>query len=129
MKRFIVLVLAGLVVLLAIHRQRVFLRDPLGKVYRNNVRLPGARVYINYSNDVVVEETDRPRTYMVQGWNRIPGLPQALMCLRGMVCWADADQATQAPLEGIGALPETEMSDREVSFRERDGTRVRITLR
>ena len=129
MKRVIVLIVGAFVVLLALNRQRVFLRDPLGKVYRNDVQLPGVRVYINYSNDVLVEETDRQRTYVIQGWNRIPGLPQALTCLRGMLCWTDADRATQAPLEGVGASPDTEMSDREVSFKERDGTRVRITLR
>jgi len=125
------LVLLGLVfvVLLAIHRQRLFLRDPLGTVKRNGVVVDGARVYINYSNDVLVEETAEQRTYMVQGWNKLPGVPKELTCLRGLVCWIDADHARMVPLGGASYSPETTMTDKLVTFNDGYGIGIGVTLR
>jgi hypothetical protein len=128
MKRLVVLIAIVFIAFLAINRQRVFLRDPLGKVRHNGVQLSGSRIYINYSNDVLVEEPGQ-HPYLVQGWNKLPGLPQPLNCLRGMICWTDADRASMIPLGGAGYSPDTAMSDREVSFHDRGGARVQITLR
>jgi hypothetical protein len=128
MKRVVVLIAIVLIALLAVNRQRVFLRDPLGKVHRNGVQLSGSRVYINYSNDVLVEEPGQ-HPYIVQGWNKIPGLPQPLNCLRGMICWTDADHASMIPLGGAGYSPDTTMKNREVTFQDPAGARVQITLR
>jgi hypothetical protein len=45
-----------LAVLLVVFRQRVYVRDPLAEVERNGVAQDGARVFFNYSNDVLMEE-------------------------------------------------------------------------
>jgi hypothetical protein len=44
-KKLLVLCLVALVVVAVVHRQRIFLRDPLGKVERNGVRLEGECLY------------------------------------------------------------------------------------
>jgi hypothetical protein len=128
-RRLLVLIVVVLVVLLAINRQRVFLRDPLAKVKKNGVLVDGARVYINYSNDVLIEEPGEQRTYIVQNWNKIPGVPKEMTCLQGMVCWTDADHAQMVPLGGASYLPDTMMSDREVSFNDGYGVGINVTLR
>ncbi|HEU4634705.1 MAG TPA: hypothetical protein VFS41_00895 [Edaphobacter sp.] len=126
MKRFLLLFSVAFVVFIAVYRQRIFLRDPLATVYQNGQKQQGARVYINYSNDILVLDTGDVPSYMVQNWNRQPGVPQSLNCLHAMTCWTDHDRATLIPLEG-SAGPAT-MSDREVSFRRNDGS-IRVTLR
>jgi hypothetical protein len=128
-KRLFVLVVLAFVVLLAINRQRVFLRDPLGKVQRNGVVVDGARVYINYSNDILVEETGEQRTYMVQNWNKLPGVPKELNCLRGMMCWTNADHAQMVPLGGASYSPNTTMTDKLVTFNDGYGSGISVTLR
>jgi len=128
-RRLLVLVVVALAVLLAINRQRVFVRDPLAKVKKNGVQADGARVYINYSNDVLIEEASEQRVYIVQNWNKVPGAPKALTCLKGMVCWTDADHAQMVPLGGASYMPGTMMSDREVSFNDGYGTSINVTLR
>ena len=52
-----------LVVFVVVFRQRIFIRDPLGKVERNGIAQDGARLYINYSNDVLVEDAAANRRY------------------------------------------------------------------
>jgi hypothetical protein len=126
MKRFLLLSGVVLIVVVAIYRQRLFLRDPLAKVYHDGVRQDDVRVYINYSNDVLVEDPAGAPPFMVQKWNKLPGAPQSLTCLRAMVCWSDHDRATLVPL--AAASPAT-MSSREVSFTKGDGGSVRVTLR
>src|SRR5260370_7405856 len=84
-------------------RRRIFVRDPLGKVERSGVAQGGTRVYINYSNDVLVEDSARQQFVLVQGWNALPGVPQHLFCLTGLVCWTDADKAAVFPVEAVGA--------------------------
>src|SRR5580692_3585693 len=76
-----------LLVFVAVFRQRIFVRDPLGKVERNGVAQDGERLYINYSNDVLVEDSSRHQFVLVQGWSALPGVPQRLVCLTGLVCW------------------------------------------
>jgi hypothetical protein len=130
MKRFLVLSGIILIVLVTVYRQRLFLRDPLAKVYRNGVRQEGLRVSINYSNDVLVQDPNGAPLYLVQHWNESPGFPQELKCLRGMVCWTDHDHATLVPFAKAGdPAASTMMSDREVTFRQRDSSTIRVTLR
>lgn len=127
MRRFLLLSSVVLIVVVAVYRQRIFLRDPLAKVYRDGARQQNVRVYINYSNDILVQGDPDTPFYMVQNWNRLPGVPQSLTCMRAMACWSDHDHATQLPLAG-SAGPAT-MSDREITFRQTDGGAVRVTLR
>lgn len=129
MRRLLVLVVAALAVLLAIYRLRIFVRNPLAKVKRNGVLVDGARVYINYSNDVLIEEPSEQITYIVQNWNRVPGTPRGLNCLQGIVCWTDADHARMVPLGGASYVPDTIMNEHEVSFNDGYGVNIDATLR
>jgi hypothetical protein len=126
-------VLIGLFVLFAVvlvaSRQRLFVRDPLAKVERNGVVVEGARVFINYSNDVLVEEPGLAKRYVVQHWNMQPGVPESLSCVRWMACWTQADRAESASLGGEGYQPKVEMSSHEVSFVDGNGVPVKVTLR
>jgi hypothetical protein len=127
MKNFLLFTVMLLVLLLVVYRQRIFLRDPLGKVERNGIRVQGASVFINYSNDVLVNDVDAAQHYLVQH-ESVPGTPKKLNCLRGMICWTEADMATVLPLGGAGYRPEVAMSNREVSFRDGAGEGVRVVL-
>ena len=118
-----------LVVFVGVFRQRIFVRDPLGKVERNGVAVDGARLFINFSNDVLVEEPGTERRYLVQGWSGVPGLPQILGCVQGLVCWTDADHAAVFPLDGRGAGTRAVMSAKEVAFADENGAAVRVELR
>jgi hypothetical protein len=117
------------VVFVAVFRQRIFVRDPLGKVERNGIAKDGARLYINYSNDVMVEDSARHEFVLVQGWNGLPGVPQHLFCLTGMMCWTDGDQATVFSVEGVGGRTPAVMSAKEVTFVDGSGAKVRVGLR
>jgi hypothetical protein len=129
MKKFLVVLLGAFLVLLVVNRQKLFLRDPLGRVERNGMRVAGAQVYINYSNDVLVEDTERGERYLVQRWNMVPGLPTRLGCVKRIACWTEGDRAGSVPLGGAGYHPKVEMSNREVSFVDGDGVPVKVTLR
>jgi hypothetical protein len=118
-----------LVVFVAVFRQRIFVRDPLGKVERSGVVQDGARLYINYSNDVLVEDSVLHQFVLVQGWSALPGVPQHLFCLTGLMCWTDADKAAVFPVEGAGGGTRAGMSAKEVTFVDEAGAGVKVTLR
>jgi hypothetical protein len=118
-----------LVIFVAVFRQRIFLRDPLGKMERNGIAVDGARLFINFSNDVLVEEPGTERRYLVQGWSGLPGVPQILGCVQGLVCWTDADHAAVFPLDGHGAGAKAVMSAKQVTFADETGAQVRVQLR
>jgi len=128
MKVLIVLFVLFAALLLLI-RQRLFLRDPLAKVERNGVQVEGARVYINFSNDVLMEEPGLAKRTIVQHWNLRPGVPERLSCVRWMFCWTEADRAESASLGGDGYRPMVQMSSHEVSFVDGSGVPVKVTLR
>ncbi|MBB5344730.1 hypothetical protein [Tunturibacter empetritectus] len=129
MTRILVVGTLLLVIFVAVFRQRIFLRDPLGKMERNGVAVDGARLYINFSNDVLVEEPGTERRYLVQGWSGVPGVPQTLGCVQGLACWTDADHATVFPLDGRGAGARAVMSAKEVTFADETGAQVQVQLR
>jgi hypothetical protein len=129
LRKILSLAVLLLIVVVAVFRQRIFLRDPLGKVERNGVAIDGARLFINFSNDVLVEEPGTERRYLVQGWSGVAGLPKILGCVQGLVCWTDADHATVFPLNGRGAGTRAVMSAKEVTFVDENGAAVRVELR
>jgi hypothetical protein len=118
-----------LMLFVAVFRQRIFVRDPLGKVERHGVARDGTRLYINYSNDVLVEDAARHQFVLVQGWNALPGVPQHLFCLTGLMCWTDADRAAVFPVEGAGGRTRAVLSAKEITFVDESGTGVKVTLR
>ncbi|HWW97047.1 MAG TPA: hypothetical protein VNY74_05095 [Edaphobacter sp.] len=129
MKRILIVGTLLLVVFVALFRQRIFVRDPLGTVERNGVAQDETRVYINYSNDVLVEDAARHQFVLVQGWSALPGVPQHLFCLTGLMCWTDADRAVVFPVEGVGGRTPAVMSAKEVMFVDESGARVKVALR
>jgi hypothetical protein len=129
LKRILIIGALLLMVLVAVFRQRIFVRDPLGKVERSGVAQDGTRLYINYSNDVLVEDAARHQFVLVQGWNARPGVPQHLFCLTGLMCWTDSDKAAVFPVEGVGGRTPAVMSAKEVTFVDESGAKVRVALR
>jgi hypothetical protein len=129
LKRILIVGTLLLVAFVVLFRQRIFVRDPLGKMERNGVAQDGARLYINYSNDVLEEDSARHQFVLVQGWSALPGVPQHLFCLTGMVCWTDADKAAVFPVEGVGGRTPAVMNAKEVTFVDESGAKVRVALR
>lgn len=134
MKKLLLLIFLVLLGFILINRQRVYVRDPLATVYRNGVQQSGVQVFINYSNDVLLEQDAEPGAYriLVQGWNKAPGSPILLKCIRWMACMTDAEHAGTYPLEWTGKGtydPRVAMTSREVSFVDGQGGAMRVTLR
>ena len=129
MKKILIVGVLLLAIFVVVFRQRIFLRDPLGKVERNGTAQDGARLYINYSNDVLVEDSTSHEFVLVQGWSTLPGVPQHLFCFTGLMCWTDADRATVFPLEGVGGRTRAAMSAKEVAFVDASGAAARVELR
>jgi hypothetical protein len=129
LKKILIVGTLLLVVFVAMFRQRIFVRDPLGKVERSGVAQDGTRVYINYSNEVLVEDSARHQFVLVQGWNALPGVPQHLFCLTGLMCWTDADRAAVFPVEGEGGRTPAALSAKEVTFVDESGAKIRVALR
>lgn len=129
MRKILIVVVLLLTVFAVAFRQRIFVRDPLGKVERNGVAQDGSRLFINYSNDVLVEDSAQHRFVLVQGWSGLPGVPQHLFCFTGLMCWTDADKATVFPVEGIGGRTHAVMNAKEVTFVDESGASVRVMLR
>jgi hypothetical protein len=129
LKRILIIGTLLLAIFVVVFRQRIFVRDPLGKVGRNAVAVDGARVYINYSNDVLVEYAARHEFVLVQGWSGLPGVPPHLFCLTGLMCWTDADKATVVPVEDGGGRKRAAMSAKEVTFVDESGAGIRVELR
>ena len=132
-KLFVVafLVIFGFIVM---NRQRVYVRDPIASVYRNDVKQSGVQVFINYSNDVLLWRDSDQGGYrlLVQNWNKMPGTPQVLRCIRWMACLADSEHAVTFPIESMGKGaydPQVTMTNREVRFVNGDGAAMKVQLR
>jgi hypothetical protein len=129
LKRILIVGTLLLAVFVVVFRQRIYVRDPLGKVERSGVAQDGTRLYINYSNEVLVEDSARHQFVLVQGWSARPGVPQHLFCLTGLLCWTDADNAAVFPVEGVGGKTPAVMNAKEVTFVDESGAKVRVGLR
>jgi hypothetical protein len=131
MKRLVAVVVLVIAVVVGVLRERIYVRDPLGTVVRDGVKVRGAEVYINFGNDVLVEasgEIGAPR-YLVQGWNKVPEVPGMLTCLRWMVCVTEAERAMGTPVAARrGYDPQVTMTSRAVGFVDGDGAKVRVGL-
>lgn len=126
MRKLILLSVVVLIALAIIYHNRIYLRDPLGKVERNGVAVADARVFINYSNDILVQEDSGRRMFVVQNYNRLPGSPARLNCIQGMLCITPSDQAVSGTTD---PGKQADMSDREVSFTDLLGSRVHVQIR
>ncbi len=141
MKTTLFLAFVALLALIIVNRQRVYLRDPLATVYQNDAQQSGVEVFINDSHDVLLERATALGDYyvLVQHWNQTPGTPMELKCIRWMACLADSDHAGIYPLvykaparakhPAPAPQPQVSMTDREVSFVDGDGVKMRVALR
>ncbi len=130
MRKLLVLLVVVFVVLVAVYRQRLYLRDPLGKVERAGVREEGEKVFINYDNDVLLQASDGTQSILVQGRGATPGMPEHLFCVRELMCLTDADTAPVQPLTGAGAVRQAPvMTSDEVHFNDANGVGVAVQLR
>ena len=126
MKKFFLLLLIVFVVFVVVYRQRLFLRDPLASVTRDGVKEDGAQIFINYPNDVLVENDNPPKYALIVQHGQHIGTPLRLTCVHWAACLTDADAATLS--EPLAAQVD-EMSGKVVEFRDTAGHDVRVTLR
>jgi hypothetical protein len=94
MKKLILLLIVLFIVFVAIERQRLYLRDPLATVTRDGVKEDGAQVYINFSNDVLIENDHAPMYVTVIQHDNHVGTPVALKGMHYIAYLADADVVT-----------------------------------
>ena len=127
MKKIILLIFVVFIAFVAINRQRVFLRDPLASVTRNGVKEDGAQVYINYSNEVLLQN-EHPPMYMtiVQQGGHV-GTPASMKCVHWMACMADADLATL--IDPLPHAATAQMDGKLVEFHDAEGRDVKVALR
>jgi hypothetical protein len=101
-KKLLAVITLVLIVYAVYARDRLFLRDPLAHVMHDGARESGAQIYINFSNDALIENDNPPMNVLLLQHNNHAGLPKELKCLHGIVCLTDADQATlAAPASGL----------------------------
>ena len=129
MKKVLMVLTLAIVVFVYLNRERLFLRDPLAKVERGGVAVSGAAVLINYSNDILLDDTSsgRNRMYVVQNWNLAPSVPGELKCFALFVCLADADHVAGAPIHA--GAPAAVMTNKRVEFVDENDANVVVTLR
>ena len=126
MKKLLLLIIVALVVFVVVERQKLYLRDPLATVTVDDVVQSDNRVYINYSDEVMVEHTVSPVTLTIVQKNQHIGIPTYQRCLRFVGCLTDANPASLVQtMKG----PVGEMSNRLVEYRDDDGHDVKVKLR
>ena len=124
MKKLIALLVILLVVFVVVERKRVFVRDPLASVTRAGEKVDGEQVYINYYNDVLLENDNPPMLVMVVEKGQPVGVPTKLRCIHWLACLTDADAASALPLNASVQS----MSGKEARFRDESGRPWVITL-
>jgi hypothetical protein len=126
-RKFIVLLLVVAAVFVVWNRQRLYVRDPLGSVMRDGAKEQGAQVFINYSNDVLLENYNAPMyVTLIQHGERV-GTPAVLHCVAYVVCLLDADVATLIDVDAGAKV--TSMSGKGMEYREANGGDTVVTLR
>jgi hypothetical protein len=134
MRKILALLFVMMLGFIIFNRHRIYIRDPLASVYRNDVRQDGVAVYIDYEEDVLVWKQDDPGAYqvLVQHWNLSPGTPKQLGCLQSMVCLAEAAHVPTNPLfvaaNGLKSPPVT-MAGHTTTFTMPDSSVVRVETR
>jgi hypothetical protein len=102
-------------------------------------RQSGVQVFVSAAGDVLLWQDAQPGGYriLLQSWNKLPGTPMRLTCIRWIVCLADADHASTIPLDWTGNSgrgrgrydPQVTMSGRRVTFVDGAGALMRVELR
>jgi hypothetical protein len=127
MKKWIALVVLVAIIFIAYNRNRLYVRDPFGSITRNGAKEPGAQVYINFPNEVLLENDNPPMyTLLVQHNNHV-GVPVELHCLHWLLCMADADTATF--MQPPPSIAVEEMTNKSVRFVDTDKRETVVALR
>ena len=124
MKKLIALLVIVLVVFVVVERKRVFVRDPLASVTRAGEKVDGEQVYINYYNDVLLENDNPPMLVMVVEKDQPVGVPTKLRCIHWLACLTDADAASALPLNA----KVQSMSSKAVRFQDENAREWVVTL-
>ena len=103
------------------------MRDPLGSVTRDGVHVEGSEVFINYSNEVLLENDGPPLLSTLLQAGRPVGTPASLKCLHWMVCLTDAESASLSEVETGARI--VSMSSQVVEYRDGSGRSVVVKLR
>ena len=128
------LLLVVLTVWIFFNRERLFIRDPKASVYLNGAKQSDVEVYFNFSNDILLQRNngDRaPSRTVVQQWDKMPGTPTSLTCLRWMACLSPADHAPMVPISADGKSaydPKVTMEGHLITFVDAAGAQVRVEL-
>ncbi len=126
MKKLLALVLLVLVVFVVINRERIYVRDPLASVTRDDVAEAGVQVFIDYNNDVLLEHDDLPRYLTLLQHGQPVGSPRIVHCLHFVACMTEA---AVAPVLVAGPSAHIEsMTSKRVAFHDADGREAVVTL-
>jgi hypothetical protein len=124
-KKLIALLVILLVVSVVVERKRVYVRDVLASTTRDGQKVDGEQVYINYYNDVLLENDNPPMLVMVLEHGQPVGVPTKLRCIHWVACLTDADVASMMAVGGSAQS----MTNKAVRFRDEQGRRWVVTLR
>jgi hypothetical protein len=133
MKAIAVVVLVVLVMWTAFNRERIFVRDPVASVYRNGVKQQGVEVYLNFSNDILMQKKSDPPSppTILQHWDQAPEIPVGLVCMRWLACLTEADHSPVLPSSSDGKrddIPLAQMNGRHIQYVDRSGAQIRVEL-
>lgn len=124
MKKLIALLVILLVVFVIVQRKRVFVRDPLAHVTRNGEKVEGEQVYINYYNDVLLENDNPPMLVMLVEKGHPIGVPTDLRCAHWLACLTDDNPASNLPLKATVKS----MNKKTINFNDQNGQPWVVTL-
>lgn len=128
MRKILLLLIVLFVVFVVVYRDRLFLRDPIAKLERKGVAQTGEAVYINFSNDILVQENSGKRMFVVQHRDRLPHMPAGLTCFQGLACLTP-ENSSLAESSAVANGHLATMTDRVVTFTDDDGVSVRVQIR
>lgn len=126
MKKLILLAIVLIAVFVVVERQRLYLRDPLATVTRDDVIQDHTRVYINYSNDVIVQHMVAPVSLTIVQHGQHIGTPRMLRGIHWLWYMTDGEQAG---LVDTMKGPVVGMSGKLVEFKDDKGRDVKVKLR
>jgi hypothetical protein len=93
MKKVILILVLIAIVFIAVMRNRLFLRDPFATVFIDGEKQSGTQVYINFQNEVFLENDNPPAFIKVIQHNNHIGPPTEMHGMHWLVMLSDADVA------------------------------------
>ena len=126
MKKLIALLVLLAVVFVVVERKRVYVRDVLANTARDGDKVDGEQVYINYYNDVLLENDNPPMLFMSVEHGQPLGVPTKLRCVHWVACLTDADVASTVPLDGSRIQS---MNGKAVRFQDEQHRQWNVSLR